>query len=97
MNENGFGPHNFDYWDCEVIKSAIEGNDLILTIRRGFTTGILKFVDIKDFNERNDIISKNIFCLQHRNLDDHYKLYRIQFIDESIMDIIAKNKAYTEN
>ena len=79
MKENDFGPHNFDYWDCELIKSTIEGNDLILTIRRGFTTGILKFVDIKDFNERNDIISKNIFCLQHRNLDDNYKLYRIQY------------------
>lgn len=96
MEENDFGPRSFNYWNYEIIKSTIEGNDLVLIIQLRFTTGTLKFVDIKDFNERKDIISKCIFSIQHKDMDDHYKVYRIEFLDQSNLDIIAKNKVYTE-
>ena len=96
MEENDFGPRNFNYWNHQVIKATIEENDLVLLIQLRFTTGTLKFVDVKDFEKRDDIISKKFFSCQHKDLDDHYKLYRIEFIDESTMDIIAKNKVYME-
>ena len=96
MSENDFGTRNFDYRECKILTFSIDEGDLTKTLGRGFSRSILRFFDVKELSSEDDFISKTIFCIWQKALENGYIAYRFEFDEGGFGSIIAKSKEYTE-
>lgn len=90
------GPYDFKCKDYFIHDCTLDGDTLELHLLYRGAASVLRFNGVTDAPKREKFISKYIFGIKKKSIDDTYSVLRIEYVDRDYVDICALSKEFEE-